>query len=129
MKFLVILYLIKLIVRLNIFKHIEKKHVQSTLGIVRSLEKVKRKWFKIRQDINFIKICKKEDLIPTFAKEKLAIKSGNNRVKQKIAIVIMNAELQQKHYEKCQLKREMIILSAQLKSYVRTTFLMQLFTH
>ena len=72
--------------------------------------------------MNFIKTCKKEDLIPTVVKE-LAIKSSNNTVKQKIATFIMNIELQQenvKNHEKRKLKCEMIKLSTRLKSYAST---------
>lgn len=45
------------------------------------------------------------------------MKSGNNKAKQTIAAVIMKADLQQKYREKRKLKREMIKLSTQLKSY------------
>ena len=57
-------------------------------------------WFKISKDINFINTCKNGDLLPTFAKVKLAIKPGNKKIQQKIARIIMNAELQLKHREK-----------------------------
>ena len=36
--------------------------------IVRTLEQVKRRYAKVNEDIKFIKICKKEDLLPNFAK-------------------------------------------------------------
>ena len=57
----ILLFAIKVIARLSIFKHIEKKHGRLVLENVRSLERAKRKWFKISKDINFIKTCKKED--------------------------------------------------------------------
>ena len=85
---------------------------------VRSIEKIKHKWFKIIKDINFIKTCKKEDLLPTFAKVKLAIKSGNKKIQQKIATITLNTELQQKHHEKGKLKREIRQLSMKLKAQI-----------
>ena len=45
------------------------------------------------------------------------MKSGNNKAKRTIAAVIMKADLQQKYHEKSKLKREMIKLLTQLKSY------------
>ena len=44
------------------------------LGNVRSWEHVKKKYSKVNQDINFIKTCRRENLIPTFEKVKIAIK-------------------------------------------------------
>ena len=101
MLFLVLLA-IKLLTRLNIFKYIEKKHGRLVLENVGSLEKVKRTWFKISKDINFIKTWKIEDLLPRFAKVKAAIKSRNKKIQPKIARIITNRELEQK-YEKSKL--------------------------
>ena len=78
--------------------------------------KVKCKCFKLSKDINFIKTWKNEDLLP--AKVKLAIKSGNKKIQQKIARIIMNTELQQKHCEKRKFKREITQLSMKLKARV-----------
>ena len=114
----ILLFAIKLLPRLSIFKYIEKKHGRLVLENVRSLEKAKRKWFKISKDINFIKTCKIENLLPTFAKVKLAIKSGNKKIQRKTARIIMNMELQQKYHEKHKLKREIIQLSMKLKAQV-----------
>ena len=108
MTHLMLLFTIKLLTQLNIFKHIEKKHGRLALENVRLLEKIKRKSYKISKDINFIKTCKKEDLLPTFAKVKLAIKSGNKKIQQKIAKIIMNTELQQNYPEKRKFKCEII---------------------
>ena len=104
MMLLILLFAIKLLSRLSIFKYIEKKHGRLVLENVRSLEKAKRKWFKISKDINFIKTCKIENLLPTFAKVKLVIKSGNKKIQRKITRIIMNTESQQKYYEKRKLK-------------------------
>ena len=41
----------------------------------------------------FIKTCKRENLIPTFANVKLAIKTGNAKLKKKIAHLILETEV------------------------------------
>ena len=104
MTHVILSFAIKLLARLSIFEYIEKKHGRLVLENIRSLEKAKRKWFKISKNINFIKTCKTENLLPTFAKVKLVIKSGNKKIQRKITRIIMNTESQQKYYEKRKLK-------------------------
>ena len=53
---------------------------------------------KLKADIIYIKSCKKEELIPDFAKVNLALKSGGFKIKKKIAKLVMEAEIQDKHY-------------------------------
>ena len=108
MKLLVILFIMKLIAQINIFKYVRQKHGQSAVKIVRTLEQVKRRYIKVNEDIKFIKTCKKEDLLPKFAKIRLSIRSGSMKLKRKIARLIMEAELQSKHLGRRKLKREMI---------------------
>ena len=67
LKLLVILFIIKLYARINIYKHIGKKHGQD-IKIVRLYEKLKSKYAKLKVDIDFIKGCKGEAIILTFAK-------------------------------------------------------------
>ena len=43
---------------------------------------------------------KEEDLITTFSEMKLAIKSGNVKLQQKLMQIIMETDMQQKHCEK-----------------------------
>ena len=45
-------------------------------------------------------MCKRENLIATFANVKLTIKTGNTKLKKKIACLIFETELQNKHFEK-----------------------------
>ena len=75
-KLLVILFIIKLYVHNNIFKYIKKKHGQNIITVVRSYESFKTKYMKVQVNINFIKSCKKESLIPTFAKVNVSIKNA-----------------------------------------------------
>ena len=46
-----------------------------------------------------MKSYKKEELIPTFAEINLQIKSGGYKTKKKFAKLIMETELQNKHYQ------------------------------
>ena len=55
---------------------------------------------KINADIKYIKSCKKEEITPRFAKINLALKSGTVWPKKKIAKLVMEAELQNKHVER-----------------------------
>ena len=117
MLLLVILFAIKLLVQVTIFKHIERKHWRQILENVRTLERLKGKWCKINKGIKFIKLCKKEDLIPTFAKVKLAIKSGNVKLQQKLARILMETGMQQKHCKKKRkLREEIVKFSMDLKA-------------
>ena len=73
------------------------------------------KYSKVNQDINFIKTCRRENLIPTFAKVKIAIKINNDKLKKKLARVILDTELQQKHNQRRKVKREGIRLCNNIK--------------
>ena len=55
---------------------------------------------KVQADIKFIKLCKQENLIPTFANIKLSLKHSNNKLKKRIARILMETEIQNKHREK-----------------------------
>ena len=76
--------------------------------IVRTLEQVKRRYAKVNEDTKFIEICKKENLLPKFAKIRISFRSGSIKVKRKTARLIMETELQSKHLERRKLKQEMI---------------------
>ena len=45
---------------------------------------MKTKLMKVQTDIRFIKSCKKENLIATFAKVNLAIKNGSRKLKLRL---------------------------------------------
>ena len=98
-KLLVILFIIKSYARYDIFKFI-KKHGQNVITVVRSLEQMQTKYMKFIADIKFIRSCKKENLILTFVKVNVSIKSGSYKLKRKIARLVMNTELQNKHIQK-----------------------------
>ena len=61
---------------------------------------------KVQTDIKFIKVCKQKNLIPTFENVKLSLKHNNNKLKKRIAGIVMVTEIQNKHREKKSLKKE-----------------------
>ena len=106
-KLLVLLFVIKLYARNDIFKYVKKKHGQAIITVIRSLEKTQRKFMKVSADIKYIKTCKKERLTPTFAKVNIWLKNASFKLKWKIATLIMETETQNKHSEKRKLKKEL----------------------
>ena len=106
--------------RSNIFKYVKKKHGQDTLIVTRTLEDLKTRRMKTEANIHFIKTCKRENIIPTFAKVKLSIKHANKKLHSKIARLVMERELQAKHQTKKKIKREIKRLTFELKNTVNT---------
>ena len=64
--------------------------------------------------MKLIKLCKQENLIPTFANIKLSLK--HNKLKKRIARIAMETEIQNKHREKKSFKKEVRQKSILLKS-------------
>ena len=69
-KLLIILLVVKLYAQNDIFKYVKKKHGQDTITVIWSLEKFQTKFMKVSAGIRYIKTCKKEQLMPTFARVK-----------------------------------------------------------
>ena len=115
-KLLVILFIIKLYFRINVYKLIQKKKGQDVIKYVRLYEKSKTKSMKLNADIIYIKSCKKEDLIPTFAKVNLATKSGGFKIKEKISKLVMEAEIQDKQYHLKKVRKDIRSLAISQKS-------------
>ena len=76
---------------------------------------LKTKYQKVVLDLKFIKTCKKEELIPTFANIRLSVRHGSAKLKKPISRIIVESEMQVKHQEKKKLKQEIKALSTQLK--------------
>ena len=96
MKFLVILFLVRLYARINIFKLIDEKYGHIGIKLARSIEVYRRKLSKIKCDIGFLLTCKKNNLILTFARTKLAVKVSF-QLRNKISRQIIDAEQKNKH--------------------------------
>ena len=112
LKLLVILFVIKRFTRVNIYKHIGKKHGQDIIKIVRLHEKLKSKYVKLKADTDFIKYCKREAIIPTFPK----VKSGGYKLKKNIAKLVMDTELADKHQEMRKLRKQIRDVIIEVKS-------------
>ena len=74
---LVILFIIILYARINVYKQ-----GQDVIKNVRLYEHLKTKSMKLKAGIIYIKSCKKEELLPIFAKVYLAITSGGFKIKK-----------------------------------------------
>ena len=70
---------------------------------------------KVQSNIKFIKSCKKESLISTFAKVNLSIKNSNRKLKLCIPKIVMESEMENKHLKKKKLKKDIALISNQLK--------------
>ena len=92
---LIINFLIRLYARRNIFQHITEKYGQNTTKLARSIERKRTKLGRIKSDLTFLTTCKRNKLIPTFAKPKISIKI-NKSIRWKIASTILDAEIRNK---------------------------------
>ena len=93
---LVLSFIYKLLSRKNIFNNIQEKHGNETARQCRQLGKSITKLSKVKLDLQFLLACKKESLIPSFAKPKLSV-PADNKLQSKIAKVIIETELKNKH--------------------------------
>ena len=88
------------------WQHVKKEHGQVALTVARMLEDLKIRVMKTEADIHFIKTCKREKIIQTFAKVKLSIKHGNKNFIQKLPDLLSkqnckpNIKLKRKSKEK-----------------------------
>ena len=99
MKLLIILFLVRLYARINIVKLIGEKYGRIGIKVARSIEIYRTKLSKIKCDIDFLLTCKRNNLIPTFARTKLAVKVSF-QLRNKISRQIIDAELKNKHRKK-----------------------------
>ena len=81
------------------FKHIKEKYGQSEIKLTRIIKKQHTKITKIRYDINYLLQCKRNGLIPHFARPKCAVKI-NKYLRDKVGRQILDAEIRNKHCKK-----------------------------
>ena len=112
---LVITFLIKIYSRNHIFKYIKQKHGNDTQRLCRSYEKLRIRYEKCRDDLDFLLSCKKERLVHTFAKPKLSIE-GNEKLRKDIAYLIIKTEITNKHKIKNQIKEELQVKNEHLRN-------------
>ena len=114
---LIITFIIRLYAHKNIFQYITEKYGQDTTTLSRSIEKKRTKLKRIKSDLNFLITCKRNKLIPTFAKPKISIKT-NFTLRWKIAIAIIDAEIRNKQRKQSRLKKEAVLETNRLKSQI-----------
>ena len=73
------------------------------------------------------RICKKEQLKPTFARVNVSLKDVSFKLRQKIATPIMEAEIQNKHLEKQKLRKESKKIQTTLKKGLNSIILNTVF--
>ena len=100
MKLLVLLFILKLYAGINIFKLLEEKYGRNTIKLARLITKHRSKLSKLKCDIDYLLQCKRHDLIPTFARPKIAIQISNY-LRNKISKQILEAELTNIEKRKC----------------------------
>ena len=61
---------------------------------------------KVSAGIRYITTCKKEQLMPTFARVKAFLNDVSFKLRKKITGLIMEAEMKNKHLEKRKLRKE-----------------------
>ena len=125
-KLLVLPFVVKLYARNEIFEYVKKKHGY-IITVIRSLEKTQRKFIKVSPDIRFIKTCKKEGLTPALAKVNISLKNASFNLKRKIAVLIMETEMQNKQPEKGKLKKELKHIPNILKRNLKLVILNAVF--
>ena len=95
------LFIIKLYSQKDIFKFIKRKHGKDIHNILLSFGSLKTKFEKTKLDIDYIKLCKQEHLLPpSFATVRLSIQTKNKKLKSHIGRIIMEHELESKHEKK-----------------------------
>ena len=112
---LVVVFVIKLLSQHNLFMYIKEKHRIQTLRQCRAFERLNLRYKKVQQDLKFVLTCKKENLLPTFAKPKFGIKS-DHKLRGDVGKLIIKTELKNKHRLKNKLKKELIKQSSELKN-------------
>ena len=65
-----------------------------------AVTELQTKFMKVSADIRYIKRCKKEQLIPTFARGNVSLKYVSFKLRKKIATLIMEAEIRKTETEK-----------------------------
>ena len=118
---LVFIFIIKIYARTNLFNITKEKYGHDTLRLVRRYEKLCVKLGKLNSDLKFLLCCKNEKLTPTFARPKLSIYTTKN-IKSKIARVIIQTEIQNKHRLKKQLKIDLRKITSSIKVTVSEIF-------
>ena len=106
MKLLVVLILLKLYARINIFRHTEEKYGQKEIKLARFIEKQRLCITKIECYIKYLLFCKRNNLTPLFARPKFSIRISYY-LRNKIGRQILETEINNKYRKKRTLRRQL----------------------
>ena len=104
---LVFTFVIKIFSRKPLFAYIREQHGNETLRQCRGLEKDVLRYEKMCYDLRFLLTCKKEKLVPVFAKPKLSIEV-DDKIRKDIAALLIKTEIKNKHRLKNQMKKDVL---------------------
>ena len=118
---LVLGFLIKIYACKPLFTYIREKHGLQTLRQCRVFEKLIIRYEKSLHDLRFLLACKKEGLVPKFARPKLSI-AACAKIRKGIANIIIKTELKNKHRTRNELREQIRTLCHTIRD--ATSFLM-----
>ena len=90
---------------LKVFTFLEEKYGQGGIKLARVIEKLDTKIEKIKCDIKYLLICKRNKLTPVFARPKIDFRTRNKITRQ-----IIEAVIHKKYRKKKSLLRQLIKL-------------------
>lgn len=108
---MVISFIIKRYTRVNIFRHIKETPGKDIVCVARKLEDLINKDTKIQLDTNSLKIVKRKDLMPTFAKVNVVVKHDTQMLKIKIVCTVMETEIKKNMIKRRRLIKKFVITS------------------
>ena len=103
MKLLVTLFLLKLYVRINMFRHIQEKYGQKESNLARVIPKQRSHIMKIGCDVKYLLFCKRNRLTLLFGRAKFSIRISYY-LRNKIGRQILEAGIKNKSRQKRTLK-------------------------
>ena len=114
---LVLIFVIKILARSKLFNIIRERHGQDTLKAVRHYERQLKRHAKLKCDLSFLLTCKREQLIPNFARPKFSVKMDKKTLR-KVGKIILEKEIGNKHKEKTKIGEKMATIARNLESMV-----------
>ena len=103
---LLVIFIIKILAQPGLFKYIKEKYGHNVMQQCRSYERLCTRKQKLVCDLEFLLKCKREGLIPIFARPKLSI-DVPHKTQEKISKLILESEINNKHKIKNELNKNL----------------------
>ena len=103
---LLVIFIIKILAQPGLFKYIKEKYGHNVMQQCRSYERLCTRKQKLVSDLEFLVKCKREGLIPVFARPKLSI-DVPHKTREKISKLILESEINNKHKIKNELNKKL----------------------